>query len=241
MSMLLLAAVLSAAPAVELTAEAPPIPSTQLFFSSVPQLGLLGVDAQVGLAPRFEVDLGGWNAFKTDQGAFLRGGYLGGRFTVLHTDALDIRAGLRVFGAQPTLDASAVAGVSGLVESRIKVASFFSIHPDFDLTWLGSLTSARFTNEFAFTFGEWKLGASAGVQLWVIDSVAQAAPAVGLSLGWRHDFGKAALELGGQLGLTRDPSYLTQVAVLRAPRDEMGVWAGVRAGVVFSEFNARSR
>jgi hypothetical protein len=230
-----LVSVLAAMPVLEQTAEAPPVPPTEVFVSSLPQLGLLGVDGQLGLLPRFGLELGGWNTFKTDQNTFLRGGYLGAHYAVVHTDAADVTVGVRVLGAQPGVGVAAVAGVSGLVESHIKVFSFFAIHPDFDLTWFGGLTSARFSNELQFTLGGWRLGAGAGAQVWVRDSVAIAAPAASLVLGWRNDFGPLALDLSGQLGLTRDPAYLTHVPVLQAPRDEMSIWAGLRVGVVFKK------
>lgn len=237
MNALVIATVLAAAgPTVELTAEAPRAPDTQVFLFSLPQAGLLGVDGQVGLLPRFSVELGGWNVFASTplSQAFLRGGYLGGRYTLLHTDAVNIAVGARALGAQGEAGSNVVGGVTGVADARIKVFSFLSLHPDFDLTWVGGLVSSRVTNELAFSLGDWRLGASAGVQVWAKDTVVQAAPAVALAVGWRHDLGPVALDLGGVIGLTRDPSFLTHLQVLQRPQDELSLWGGVRVGLVFT-------
>jgi hypothetical protein len=100
MNALLVTLMLAAAPSLEVTSAPSERAPLEVGVASVPQLGLLSVDGRVGLSDRVTLDLGGWNVFARDTGAFLRGGALGGTVTALRTDVLSMRAGLRVFGAQ---------------------------------------------------------------------------------------------------------------------------------------------
>jgi hypothetical protein len=220
---------LAAAPT--LSAAAAPARPVAIVASAAPLLGLVDLSGRVGLSPAFTLELTGWNAFRTDQGAFTRGAFLGGQLTVLHNDALDLVAGLRVFAAQEATDGKALGGLGGRVETRLKLSPTLTMRPDFDLTWLGPLVSARFTNELAVTLGEWRLGGQAGVQVWVRDADTQVAPAVALSVGLRHAFSAVTLDVGAALGLTRDSSFLLQHPVLATPRAELGFDAALHVGL----------
>jgi hypothetical protein len=222
---------LAAAPT--LTAEAPPSRPVAITASAVPLLGLVDLSGRVGLNPSFTLELTGWNAFLTDRGAFARGAFLGGQLTVLRTDVLELRAGLRAFAAQEASDGKPLGGLGGRVETRLALSPTLSMRPDFDLTWLGPLVSARFANELAVTLGEWRLGGRAGVQVWVRDADTQVAPALALSVGLRHEVGAVTLDVGAALGVTRDSSFLLEHPVLATPRPELGFDASLHAALTF--------
>jgi hypothetical protein len=106
------------------------------------------------------------------------------------------------------------------------------VTPEFEIGWLGALTHARFSNELGVAFGEWRLGASGGAQLWAIAGNVTVAPAAALVVAVRHDFGPLALELSGVLGVANDPSFITHSPVLQAPQSALGIQAGLRLAFI---------
>ncbi len=232
MNALILTGLLAASPSLEVATASSTRAPLEVGMASVPQLGLVSVDGRVGLANWFALELGGWNVFARDTGAFLRGGWAGGSVTALQTDALTMQVGLKVFGAQPDVGVSAVAGLSGRVETTIHVFDRFLVKPEFEVGWLGALTHARFSNELAMAFGEWRLGASGGAQLWAVGGAITVAPAAALTVGLRHDFGPVALDVSGVLGVANDASYLTHSPVLQAPQSALGFQAGLRVAFI---------
>jgi hypothetical protein len=220
------------APASSVTAEASPPQPSSVAVTSLPQLWLVGLDGRLGLSPRLVLELSGWSAFREDQGAFARGGFVGGQLTVLQGDGIDMVAGLRALAGQTSATGAAIAGLAGRAETHIAVSSSFSLHPSFDLTWFGPLVSGRLVNELAASLGDWRLGGQGGVQAWVRDSGAvQVGPVAALAVTFRHEFPQVALEVGGALGLSRDPSFLVDHPVLATPRDAVAFDAALRVAV----------
>ncbi len=234
MTALLVALVLAVDPSLEVSASAPSRTPLEVGLSSVPQLGLVQVDGRAGLSERFTLELGGWNVFGSNTaGAYLRGGLLGGEYDVLHSDVLDMTAGLRVFGVQAAAGASASAGLSARVATSIRGLSFLTVKPDFELGWLGDAGNFRFANELAFALGEWTLGASGGVQGWVVSGGdLSVAPAAALRVGVRHDFGPVALDVSGVLAVARDASFITRTPVMAMPTQDVGFQAGLRVAII---------
>jgi hypothetical protein len=234
MTALLVALVLAVDPSLEVTSTSPPRAPLEVGVSSVPQLGLVQVDGHAGLSDRFSLELGGWNVFGTNTaGAYLRGGFLGGELNVLHTDVLDMTAGLRVFGAQLDVGASAAAGLSGRVATSIHVLPMLAVKPDFEASWLGHAGAFRFANELAVSLGEWRLGASGGVQGWVVSGAdLVVAPAATLNVGYRHDFGPVAFDVSAVLAVARDASFITRTPVMATPNQDVGFQAGLRVAII---------
>jgi hypothetical protein len=119
------------------------------------------------------------------------------------------------------------------VATSIHGLSFLAVKPDFEIGWLGNAGSFRFANELAFSLGEWRLGASGGVQGWVVSGGdLSVAPAAALLVGVRHDFGPVALDLSGALAVARDSSFITRTPVMAMPTQDVGFQAGLRVAII---------
>ncbi len=200
-------------------------------MATVPQLGLARAEGLFGLGT-VGLEVAGWGIFLKGTDGFSRGGWLGVHLDALETDAVRIEASVRVFLAQPDPAANAVAGLGGVARSRITVFPWLLLKPDFDLTWLGPLVTARLANELVLRSGDWRLGLCGGAQLWSRDEAVIAAFGASLSFGWRHQFGATGLEIAGAVALARDPSFLLKQPVLQTPRDQMALWAGLSVSVL---------
>lgn len=233
MHLLVLLMSLGATPDAEVTRELS-ASTSGVVLSAVPQLGLARAEGLVGFG-RLGLELAGWGVFLPETQGFHRGGWFGGRFEALETDAVRIEASVRVFMAQPGPGTNAVAGIGGVARSRIAVFPWLSLQPDFDLTSLGSLVTARLANEVVLRSGDWRLGLCGGGQLWARDAIVSAAFAASLSLRWHHQFGATGLAIAGSVAVARDPSFLLKQPVLQVPNDQMALWAAVSVAVLGAE------
>jgi len=221
--------------AAEVAAPPPePTPAVKVWVQSAPQLGHLGLGGEFQLAGRFSAELGGWNVFGTDdaaKAAFLRGGWAGVRMSVLEAPKMKMTAWVRGIGIQPAKDVAFTAGVSAGASTVLNMLPWLTLVPDFDITWLRTLTQARLVAAYRFVVGEWTLDARGGAQLWVQHGEVSVAPLVELGVAWRHSFSTMDLGLSGGLALTRDGAALVGHPLMQHPQDIMQPWAFLRVSI----------
>lgn len=199
---------------------------------SAPQLGHLAVDGRVRLMPRVDAQLGGWNLFDdTVADSFVRGAWLGVGIRALEADGVTIDVTARALMGHEAQTDETVGGLWLGGTSTIRALRWFSVRPAFDATWLGDLGQARLLSEFRFTAGDWHLGVHGGAQLWFLRDEVTVAPLAELSMGWRHEFRRVAVDVSGVVAAARDPSGALGHPVLRELRSDFAPWGILRVGV----------
>jgi hypothetical protein len=150
----------------------------------------------------------------------------------LETDVVMIQAALRVLVATNETGTGAVAGLAAGVHSRIQVLSGLALRPSFEAGWLGPRWTARLANQLLLTSGNWRIGLTGGAQVWAHDT--ELLPGVGgaLSVGWRHEAGRTAIEVTAAVALARDPSFLLDQPIVSTPRAELAPWVAVSIAVL---------
>lgn len=233
-ALILVASTALADVAAEVTAAPEAAPAVKVWVLSAPQLGHLGLGGELKATGRFSGELGGWNVFGTDdaaKAAFLRGGWAGVRMSVLEAPKLTMTAWVRGLGLQPAKGAAFTAGFGAGASTTLSLLPWLTLVPDFDLTWLPTLTQARLVAAYRFLVGEWTLDARGGAQLWVQGGAVSVAPLVELGVAWMHAFPTVDLGLAGGLALTRDGSALVGHPLLQQPQDVLQPWAFLRVSV----------
>ncbi|MEW5738616.1 MAG: hypothetical protein AB1938_06795 [Myxococcota bacterium] len=233
----LLSATVAAAEPAFVNGSAAPAPAkgneTLAAVYSAPQLGHLAVDGRIALGTRIQIELGGWNLFDDGRAdTFLRGAWLGVRGRVWQSDGVSIDVAGRALAGQEQGTNDAVAGLWVASGSKIRVTRWFSVLPDCELSWMGSLFQARMANEFRFFAGDWRLGGHGGAHLWVRDGLVTVAPTAELSVGWRKHFAPFDLDASAGMALARDPSAILGHPLFREVQGELKPWAFVRLAFV---------
>jgi hypothetical protein len=216
------------------TRAAPEAPRFDVSVLSAPQLGHVALGGEVALGERVKLGLGGWNvAERGDRDVFLRGGWLSASLLALKTDGIEMYGTVAAFGARTALGAGFVGGLKGAATTHIEVFRWFSVVPEFELSWLGPLTTGRLSNTFEFHSGHWRLEARGGVLVWARDQEVNAGLFAEGGLAYRWELPTVRIDAGAGVAVSQDASVVTGHPVFVKADDSYGPWGYARVSVQF--------
>ena len=204
------------------------------WVGTVAQVRDLTAGVSVDLARRVSVEGAGWTSLDTAQPVYLRGGWLG---ATLKIDLpVDMRVRARGLVIQPADGEAVMAGLSADAHTTMRVASWFTLVPEFELTWLppndtrGSTVLSRISAAYRFHSGTWTIDAIVGAQAWLRDELT-VAPFGELTVDWHGRFDKVDLGVGGGIALSRDGWLLAGHPMMLQPTDVLQPWLFARLSV----------